>query len=59
MTIVEWKDEDFMTAEQYNYSQKSWAKRNPAKRLGQEHHNMRQNTFLRQCAIYLKVNANI
>jgi hypothetical protein len=58
LTIVEWKDEDFMSAEQYILSQKFRAKRNPAKRLGQEHHNMRQNTFLRQCAIYLKVNAN-
>jgi hypothetical protein len=58
ITIVEWKDEDFMTTEQYSDSQRFRAEQNHSKRISQGHHNTRQNRFLRQCALHMKETGN-
>jgi hypothetical protein len=58
MTIVEWKDEDYMTPEQYSDSQLFRTKQNHSKQIEQGHHNTRQNRFLRQCALHMKETGN-
>jgi hypothetical protein len=58
MTIVEWKDEDFMTPEQYIHSQLFRTQQNHSKRNEQGHHNRRQTRFLRQCALHMKETGN-
>jgi hypothetical protein len=54
MTIVEWKDADYMTEEQYNFSLSVRHMTEPTKKLAQQHHNMRQNHFLKRCAVHMK-----
>jgi hypothetical protein len=54
MTIVEWKDADYMTEEQYNFSLSVRNMAEPPKKLAQQHHNMRQNHFLKRCALHMK-----
>jgi hypothetical protein len=56
MTIVEWKDGDYMTEEQYAFSLKFRNMKDPSKKVAQDHHNMRQNEFLRKCALHMKEN---
>jgi hypothetical protein len=57
ITIVEWKDNDFMTTQQYTNSQRFRSEQNHSKQSGQGHHNTRQNRFLRQCALHMKETA--
>jgi hypothetical protein len=54
MTIVEWKDADYMTEDQYNVSLSVRNIAEPPKKLAQQHHNMRQNHFLKKCAVHMK-----
>lgn len=54
MTIVEWSDADYMTEQQYNISLSFRNMTEPPKKLAQHHHNMRQNSFLKKCAVHMK-----
>jgi hypothetical protein len=56
MTIVEWKDADYMTEQQYNASLSVRNMTEPPKKLAQQHHNLRQNNFLKKCAVHMKEN---
>jgi hypothetical protein len=55
LTIVEWKDTDFMNEKQLSFSAIVHnSTKVTSKILLQKHHNMRQNGFLQECAVHMK-----
>jgi hypothetical protein len=53
MTIVEWTDADYFTDKETRNSE-HYYKNTENKKLAQQHHNMRQNNFLKRCAVHMK-----
>jgi len=56
MKIVIWTDEDCMNEEQYQDSVAFRKRKSPSEELAQTFHDDRQDLFLRQCAIHMKIN---
>jgi hypothetical protein len=56
MTIVEWSEQDFMGPKQQKALRSALKEKRGPVEKAQKKHNVRQNTFYRQCALHMKEN---